>query len=423
MNDEARTPDDQGAERPESETGPTEQLPPETGPTEQQPPAETGPTEEAPSATEAQKPRRLLRSRSDRMIAGVAGGLARYFDVDPVIFRIAFGVSVFFGGLGILAYIALAIFVPTGEEGQAEKAAPYERQRWLGVAVGVALVLALIPAVGFGFWWGGGWGAHWGLLWLAIPALVAFGAYAVLRDRRERGVAFSVGGVIAASLLVIATLFGFGVLAVGGAFATATGHGMAIALAVVVVGLLLVGAAFRGGARWLIIPAAALATGVGVAAAADLDWSGGIGDREYRPATAASIPADGYELGIGRLIVDLRDIDWRQDQVIDLDVDQGIGQMVIGVPSDVCVASETEATGGDLEVTGEQVEGTDVDRDPNIDATATPRLELHGELDFGQMVVVNDDTRDLEEAGGDRFHGDDPDQAAMRDAAAEACSA
>jgi len=421
MNDETRTPDDQGAERPESQTGPTEeQSAAETGPTQQLPPAAAGTEERQASGG---RPKRLLRSSSDRMIAGVAGGLARYFDVDPVIFRIAFGVSVFFGGLGILAYVALAIFVPTGDEGQAEKAAPYERQRWLGVAAGIALVLALIPAVGFGFWWGGGWGGgNWGLLWLAIPALVAVGAYAVLRDRRERGVAFSVGGVVAAVLLVIATLCGFCILAVGGAFVTATGHGMAVALAVVVVALLLIGAAFRGGARWLIVPAAALATGVGVAAAADLDWDGGIGDREYRPAAAAAIPADGYELGIGRLIVDLREIDWRRDQVINLDVDQGVGQMVIGVPSDVCVASETEATGGDLEVTGEQVEGTDIDLDQNVNATATPRLELHGELDFGQMVVVNDDTRDLEEAGGNRFHGDDPDQGAMRDAAAEACA-
>src|ERR671937_1828452 len=64
-------------------------------------------------AGETQRPRRLLRSRSDRMIAGVAGGLGRYFAVDPVIFRIAFAISVFFGGLGLLAYIALALFVPS----------------------------------------------------------------------------------------------------------------------------------------------------------------------------------------------------------------------------------------------------------------------------------------------------------------------
>jgi phage shock protein PspC (stress-responsive transcriptional regulator) len=422
MNDETRTPDDQGAERPESETGPTEQLPPaETGPTEQQPPAETGPTEQQPPVGE--RPKRLLRSRSDRMIAGVAGGLGRYFDVDPVIIRIAFGVSVFFGGLGILAYIALAIFVPTGE-GEDVGAAPYERQRWLGVAVGIALILALIPAIGFGFWWGGDWGwGPWGLLWLAIPAAVAFGAYAVLRDRRERGVAFSVGGVVAAILLVIATLCGFAILAVCGAFVTAIGHGLAIAIAVAVIGLLLIGAAFRGGVRWLIVPAAALATGVGVAAAADLDWSGGVGDREYRPTSAAAIPAGGYELGAGRLTVDLRELEWRRNQVIDLDVRLGAGQTVIGVPSDVCVSAQTSISGGDLHVTGERSEGVDVELDQNVDATATPRLELTAEQDFGELIVLNDDTLDLEDIGDDHFHDDDPDQAAMRDAAAEACAA
>jgi phage shock protein PspC (stress-responsive transcriptional regulator) len=418
MNDETpknEPTDDHGAERPSPET-------PETPPTEQQAAADTAPTEQQQPAGE--RPRRLLRSRSDRMIAGVAGGLGRYFDVDPVIFRIAFGVSVFFGGLGVLAYVALAIFVPTGE-GEEVKAAPYERQRWLGVAAGVLLVLALVPAIGFGFWWGSDWGwGPWGLVWLSIPAAVAFGAYALLRDRRERGVAFSVGGVVAAILLVIATLIGFGILAVGGAFATATGHGLTIAIAVVVIGLLLIAAAFRSGARWLIIPAAALVTGVGVAAAADLDWDGGIGDREYRPTSAASIPVDGYQLGVGRLVVDLRDLDWRRNQVIDLDVDLGVGQMVVGVPSDVCVSAQTEARGGDLRVTGEQSEGVDVELDQNVDATATPRLELTGELDFGQLAVVNDDTQDLQDIGDDRFHDDDdPDRAAMRDAAAEACAA
>ena len=38
------------------------------------------------------------------MLGGVAGGLAEYFRVDPVIFRIGFGVTLFFGGLGALIY-------------------------------------------------------------------------------------------------------------------------------------------------------------------------------------------------------------------------------------------------------------------------------------------------------------------------------
>ena len=79
-------------------------------------------------------PRRLLRSRNDRMIAGVAGGLGRYFAVDPVIVRIAFAISVFIGGLGILAYIALALFVPAeGEDGSEATPAPIERSRALAI--------------------------------------------------------------------------------------------------------------------------------------------------------------------------------------------------------------------------------------------------------------------------------------------------
>ena len=80
-------------------------------------------------------PRRLLRSRDDRMLAGVAGGLGRYFDVDPVIVRIAFAISIFFGGLGVIAYAALALFVPSGDGGRqrdraaADRALPRARDR------------------------------------------------------------------------------------------------------------------------------------------------------------------------------------------------------------------------------------------------------------------------------------------------------
>lgn len=56
--------------------------------------------------------KRLYRSRSDRMIWGVCGGLAEYFDIDPTIVRLIAILLVFAGGLGILAYIILAIVVP-----------------------------------------------------------------------------------------------------------------------------------------------------------------------------------------------------------------------------------------------------------------------------------------------------------------------
>jgi phage shock protein C len=56
--------------------------------------------------------RRLYRSRTDRKIFGVCGGMAQYFDIDPVIIRIIAVVSIFFTGAGIIAYIILALVVP-----------------------------------------------------------------------------------------------------------------------------------------------------------------------------------------------------------------------------------------------------------------------------------------------------------------------
>ena len=56
--------------------------------------------------------RKLYRSRKDKMIGGVAGGLAEYFDIDPTLVRILFVVTLFVGGGGFLAYIILWIVVP-----------------------------------------------------------------------------------------------------------------------------------------------------------------------------------------------------------------------------------------------------------------------------------------------------------------------
>jgi len=58
-------------------------------------------------------PRRLYRSSDDRILAGVAGGLAAYLDVDPVIVRIIWFLSVFFTGtLTFWAYLVMIFVVP-----------------------------------------------------------------------------------------------------------------------------------------------------------------------------------------------------------------------------------------------------------------------------------------------------------------------
>ena len=53
--------------------------------------------------------KRLYRSRSNRWIAGVCGGIAEYFGIDPILIRI---LAVVIPGFGWLAYLLCAIFIP-----------------------------------------------------------------------------------------------------------------------------------------------------------------------------------------------------------------------------------------------------------------------------------------------------------------------
>jgi phage shock protein C len=56
--------------------------------------------------------RRLYRCQHDRILAGVASGMAERFDLDPTLVRLLWVVSVFFGGFGLLLYVVMAIIVP-----------------------------------------------------------------------------------------------------------------------------------------------------------------------------------------------------------------------------------------------------------------------------------------------------------------------
>ena len=57
----------------------------------------------------------LRRSHRDRVFFGVCGGIAEYFNVDPVLVRLAFVIVTLAGGAGVLAYIILAIVMPDGD--------------------------------------------------------------------------------------------------------------------------------------------------------------------------------------------------------------------------------------------------------------------------------------------------------------------
>jgi phage shock protein C len=63
--------------------------------------------------------KRLVRSTNDKKIAGVAAGLADYFDLDPTIIRLVWLLAILFAGTGLIAYIILWIALPAGPTGVA----------------------------------------------------------------------------------------------------------------------------------------------------------------------------------------------------------------------------------------------------------------------------------------------------------------
>jgi phage shock protein PspC (stress-responsive transcriptional regulator)/two-component sensor histidine kinase len=95
---------------------------------------------------------RLLRTRDDRVVAGVAGGLARHIGVDPTIVRIGFVVLSFAGGVGVLAYGALwaATDVAAGDSPTVGRRPTVQQAVALGlITLGVLLLLRRV-----GLWFG-----------------------------------------------------------------------------------------------------------------------------------------------------------------------------------------------------------------------------------------------------------------------------
>lgn len=141
------------------------------------PEAPTGPgPHEGPRTTreEVRDLGRLRRSTTDRKIAGVAGGLGRHLDVDPLLLRVALVVLVFFGGAGLLIYGACWLLVPE-DDGSEPAVSLDERTRTVALLiVGVLAAAALI---------GDSWG-FFGFPWqvLVIGAIVL---WALTRTKKE----------------------------------------------------------------------------------------------------------------------------------------------------------------------------------------------------------------------------------------------
>jgi phage shock protein PspC (stress-responsive transcriptional regulator) len=124
----------------------------------------------------------LRRARKPRMVAGVAEGLSRHFDIDPLLIRVAFFALVFFGGSGICLYVIAWLSIP--EEGKHDSALSKlfraDPNRVMGaglVFAGIVAAVTLVGAIGFTA------PNPWPLL---VVSAIAFGALALYSRRGER---------------------------------------------------------------------------------------------------------------------------------------------------------------------------------------------------------------------------------------------
>ncbi len=194
--------------------------------------------------------------------------------------------------------------------------------------------------------------------------------------------------------------------AVGVGLAAALGGGVVIASLAVVTGLVLIGTAFAGGARWLIVPALVLVLPLGLVAAADIDLDGGVGEREYRPTSMTEL-RDRYELGMGELDIDLRDLDLPNGRT-EMALDVGIGGVVVYVPADACVTSDVTIGAGVADIFDRDNEGLDVAVAAAADEPADrPTLHIDADLGFGALEVVREGSRPDEVHSNDFFDGRD----------------
>jgi len=367
-----------------------------------------------------QMPRSIERSREDRVVAGVCGGIARAADLDPTTVRVIAVVLMAFGGVGLIAYVAAALLLP--EEGGGEpliRLAGSARDRGAAIAgAGLLLLLAVVVVAGDPWPWDRGWfvvGALvlGGLAWLALrerdgasatlpaaPAPPATGATRVRptweaeapapppppspRDRTRRRVATAVAAG------VLAILLGAVALAFVAVFDDPPWD-LYAAGAVMATGVVLVLSAPFGGSPALVIPAFLVAAVVGLFALGPVPLRGGVGDRDHRPATLESL-RDEYRLAAGEMRIDLTEVPFPIGTTRTR-VQLGMGEAVVTVPADVDVRVDGSAVAGEVVTFGRSTGGVDVDtiEDGAGAAAAGRRLELDVHVGFGQIRVEREE--------------------------------
>jgi phage shock protein PspC (stress-responsive transcriptional regulator) len=325
------------------------------------------------------EPRRLVRVRSGRVLGGVCAGLGRYFNLDPMIFRIGAIVLALMGGAGVLGYLAALLLIPS--EDSPEPVQP-GRNRWLVITGVIVLLLVSWPIL-----LGGGLVLAGILLPLAV--LVAAGVLVWWFVSGE-GPGADSGDIAKRAALGIGILALCGLIAIAGAWAAAAGGETVVAIAVIAAGVAILAGAFVRPVRWLVLPAVTLALAAGAVSAAGIDLDGGVGERDYRPASVTDLHPT-YQLGMGQLVVDLRQTDLPSGDV-PVGIDLGVGEARLIVPDDVCVATDAQVGIGEARTFELQNGGVDVNLDDHPDAAPqTTRLLVKADVGVGALRIGHGD--------------------------------
>jgi phage shock protein PspC (stress-responsive transcriptional regulator) len=342
--------------------------------------------------------RELRRPKDDRMVAGVAAGLAEYFGLRPAIYRIAFAALALVGGAGILLYVVAALVIPTegADESVAEDFLRRHRDRpGMLVALGIAGVIAIAIVSSPGRDWG------WPLAGPAWFLLVVLGAVAVAHvSRRDREPRTGTGADAGSPRPERRSLFlpGLGILLAAAGVAALLDLldvvdirlDVALAVGLVLVGVLIAVGAFFYRVAGLIPLALVLAAGLAATTVANIGHGGPIGDVAYQPTTAAQI-RDEYRLRIGRLEVDLRDVEFPAGPTR-VDAEAGIGKVIVRVPEGVAVDATADVDYGEVDVLGRERDGRDSQRRVIVPGTAGTqgRVVIDAHLAIGRVEIVRE---------------------------------
>jgi len=296
----------------------------------------------------------LRRSRTDRVLTGVCGGLADNLGIDAVLIRILVVVgTVFTGGALIIAYLIAWALMPDTP----------------------AYVVPVQPAPP------------------GAPASFAAGGTGTYVDPSTGAVYGPPTPVVAAPRTEPRSYLGLVAISasilVGGLFAILIAAGVSVPGVVVassmllVVGLGLLVGAFRGRAKWLIIPAIVLLLVTqGTAAAARFE--GSTGDVTWTPTAADT----SYELGAGTAELDLRGIPAGD---VTINVSLGAGELIVVLPPDVALEIDSSIGAGEARLPGEQPQGgVGIDASysvPALGTTAASTVELTSSIGLGTLEV------------------------------------